>query len=166
MQGTKLKLIGKGTFTKAYLQPDGKVLVKSPCPVKEILSLGWCGNARFLPKIERIDHEEYIMPLYEKPRKLKEALLPVEYKFYLALREMHSNCWGKGLFGIIDAIKNSKLSPQRKKQMIEFAEGVANIGVEDIRFEISPRNVAVKNGKLILLDVFFSSSKLRSTRKR
>lgn len=160
-----MKLIGTGSFTKAYLRNDGKVRVKSSCPVKEVLAMGWCGNARFLPKIERVDFEEYVMPLYEKPKSLKQALKPTQYKFYQELRKIDRDN-PRGYYGILEAIKAANLTRTQKQNMIAFLDGVANIGQGDVRFEISPRNVAVKNGNLILLDVFFSFSKLQSTRKR
>jgi hypothetical protein len=53
-------------------------------------------------------------------------------------------------------LENRKLS----KVMCEAIEACANYG-SAIGFEISPRNVAVNNGKLVLLDVFYSISKLR-----
>ena len=56
-------------------------------------------------------------------------------------------------------LKNNRL----RTAMLEALEGCSNWG-SDIGFEISPRNVAVNNGKLVLLDVFFSKSKLKEIR--
>jgi len=45
-----------------------------------------------------------------------------------------------------------------RNSLQEAIDACANYG-SDIKFEISPRNVAVKNGNLILLDCFFVGSK-------
>ena len=52
-----------------------------------------------------------------------------------------------------------------KEVMIEALEACGNYG-SDVAFEISPRNVAVKDGKLILLDCFFMKSKLNQVRSK
>jgi hypothetical protein len=49
--------------------------------------------------------------------------------------------------------------------MQDAVEACANYG-SDVMFEISPRNVAVHNGNLILLDCFFIKSKLREVRDK
>ena len=50
-----------------------------------------------------------------------------------------------------------------KETMLEALDACTNCG-SDVAFEISPRNVAVKDGKLILLDVFFMKSALNEVR--
>lgn len=150
-----MKLIGKGAFTRAYLQDSGKVLLKSSCPVKEAISMGFCGDSRFIPEIKCVDFQKYEMPFYEKPKSLKKALKPDQWTFYSELRRLYNEYKMVGTGLIIAAFKGSKLTPTQKRNMIEFVEGVANIGYDDVGFEISPRNVAVRNGRLILLDVFF-----------
>jgi hypothetical protein len=44
--------------------------------------------------------------------------------------------------------------------MLDALDACANYG-NDVCFEISPRNVAVKNGKLVLMDCFFMADKLQ-----
>lgn len=39
--------------------------------------------------------------------------------------------------------------------MIGAAEACANYDYDEVRFEISPRNIAIDNNQLILLDTFY-----------
>ena len=52
---------------------------------------------------------------------------------------------------------------EEKEAICAHIQGLRDYG-EDICFEISPRNVAVDNGKLILLDCFFKRSALDELR--
>jgi hypothetical protein len=71
----------------------------------------------------------------------------------------------KGDFAYLDELRKqfNRLPKWAARALNEQIDGLMNYGA-DIRFEISPRNVAVKNGKLILLDCFFFASKLREVR--
>lgn len=165
-----LPLIGRGMFTRCYRYSKKEALCISCDPTKECIALGWTPTSRFIPEIEKLDYDGifslYKMPLYEKPKSLKGSLNKSDYRFYSDLRnlkvdyDLNSHRW---IYNIVRAVEQSKLHYARKDLMISFAESMANFGHE-LRFEISPRNVAVKNGKLILLDVFFFADKMRAVR--
>jgi hypothetical protein len=167
-----MKLIGKGAFTKAYLLPDGqtvKLVTNDPC--KECMAIGLGSDSPLFPKIEQDgwegDCRAYKMKFYPRVSSLKKALKAEHYELYKFLRNASFHPFFSGAQGIIDAIEKAfagKFS-EEKQAIAEHINGLRNYG-EDIRFEISPRNVAVENGKLILLDCFFFESVLFETRNK
>lgn len=162
----KPELIGKGSFTKCY-RIGRKVRLVSTDPAKECAALGWGSDSRLFPRIKRTETGVYEMEYFPKVKSLKAALRPDQYKLYRALRNINV-CPTKGDFAYLDELRKqfNKLLPKRvSKALNEQIDGLMNYGA-DIRFEISPRNVAVKNGKLILLDCFFFASKLREIPER
>lgn len=163
-----MKLIGKGAFTKAYLTDNGKVLLKSSCPAKECSALGWMPESKMFPNITRVDYGIYEMEYLPKSPSLKTALKPRQYRLYKALRAMQDNLFFENLHcndyqkfdNLHTAIKSLPSEFKNEKEKLQEAvDGLANYGL-DICFEISPRNVRVKNGFLVLLDCFFFKSKL------
>jgi hypothetical protein len=164
-----LQRIGKGAFSVAYLETETTVLVASEDPVKECMGLGWFPDSPLFPPVERIAYGLYRMPYYQKTAKLKESLDPDQWAIYQTLRRIyvkhfHSNNdydyldhW-RAEFG---ALADSEL----KETMLECLDALSNYGA-DIGFEISPRNVAVKDGKLILLDVFYFIKKVKAIREK
>lgn len=161
----KPKLIGRGCFTKCYRIGRNKVRLISTDPAKECAALGWGSNSRLFPRIKRIEMEVYEMVYYPKVKSLKAALQPDQCKIYQALRNIYlGTCSGDSSY--LDNLRKqfNKLPRRVARALNEQIDGLLNYGA-DIRFEISPRNVAVKNGKLILLDCFFFVSKLREVRR-
>jgi hypothetical protein len=160
-----LKLIGKGSFSTVYQLTPKKVLIKSVCYSKECLALFITGS--MFPKIEKIDYNEYHCEFYPKVKSLKNSLLPSEYEIYKELKNLYSSKLFsdlknnyQNLYSEFKKLKSKKASTQ----LIGALDELINYG-SDVKFEISPRNVAVKNGKLILLDVFFFKSQLMQTYK-
>lgn len=169
MNTTKgLKLIGKGTFTKCYELNDTTVLLKSSDPIKECMAHGWFPESGLFPKVEfsAIDGF-YEMEFYPRVKSLKNSLDTDQYQIYKDLQEVMKNIkYSDNMYDSCDLvydafeqIENEEL----KEVMIEALHACTNYG-SDVAFEISPRNVAVKNGKLILLDVFFMKSALNKVR--
>ena len=157
-----MKLIGKGNFTRAYLRQDGKVLLKSVCPIKECMSIGWFPESKLFPKLEYIDCDDhskfYLTEYYPKVSSLKNSLNKNHWAMYKELQQLQK-CFGVYKYDLLDywqktfpMIKNKKL----RETMMEALDACSNYGTS-IGFEISPRNVATKNGKLILLDCFFQA---------
>ena len=69
-----MKLIGKGSFTKAYLS-NNEVYLDSCDPIKECISFGWFPESRLFPKIENDSKSGmYKMKYYPKVRSLKNNL--------------------------------------------------------------------------------------------
>lgn len=166
MKLTKLvfetKYFARGTFTKAYLSTNKKnVKLVSSCPAKECFALGWCGDSSFFSKIERIEYEVYVLPYYPRVGSLKRSLKPLHYKLYQELRSLREyngrnyNELREHWIKQFSTISNERL----RDALCEALDGLGNYGL-DFGFEISPRNVAVKNGNLILLDCFFKVSSL------
>jgi len=166
MESTKLKLIGKGMFSKVYRVSEKEVIIKSFCPAKECMAL-FFDKSKYFPPIERIDYQEYKMPYYDKVSSLKTTLKPKQYQLYLELRKLSipytTNRYNK-LNEWENQFKTIKDKILRNNLLMAVGE-LSNYG-QDISFEISPRNVAVKNGNLILLDCFYSSDLVNKIRTK
>lgn len=171
MTSTKgLKLIGKGAFTKAFLNVDNSVILVSCCPIKECMSNGWFPDSELFPKLERVDsdvYSTYTMEYYPRLKGgLKANLDADQYAIYKTLRDLDGICTANpfnrfdALYKAFEGIECDDL----QEVMLEALEACSNYG-SDIGFEISPRNVAVKNGKLILLDCFYHIGTLTKVRK-
>lgn len=160
-----MKRIGKGLFSTVFLDGD-TVIVKSVCRAKECNALFGYGDSDLWPEIERIDYDDistYRMPFYERPKSLKKALDPDQWEIYRILRNFKPevrqwlNCYEKAIAQV------RAQNPELADALQDAVDNLANYG-SDMMFEISPRNVAVKDGKLILLDVWFFSSQAKEQR--
>jgi hypothetical protein len=161
-----LKKIGQGEFTQAYLrEADGKVVLRSCCPIKECMAHADF-PAPLFPKIKmvRVDDTDlnyyiYEMEYYPKVRSLKNNLDPDQYQIYKDLRNIdYVSCLNphdlySRYYEEFEKLENEDL----REAMLDALNDCANFG-SDIAFEISPRNVATKNGKLILLDCFLKAT--------
>ena len=169
------KLIGKGSFTKAYLLESGKVELRSCDPVKECMALWGFGDSYLWPIVERVDYEVYVMSYFPKTPSLKNSLEPRQYQLYNALRKLkpyinfkwsckiqdweYSDHWRKQFESLPPDFE------EEKQALLEAVDSLANYG-KDIQFEISPRNVRAVNGKICLLDCFFFVSQLQLVNSR
>ncbi len=171
-----LKSIGKGTFTKCYLNSCGESVTLITCdPIKECIANGWFPESELFPKVEHVDYCErtdrniYTMEYYPRTKGLKSVLDVDQWKIYQTLCKVyqglsyHSNIYEgyQKLYKAFESIQDQEL----REIMIDALDACSNYG-SDVGFEISPRNVAVKNGKLILLDVFFMRSTLKQIRSK
>lgn len=167
-----MKLIGKGAFSRVYRKNKNTVVIKSVDNVKECMSLGWFPKSSLFPSLKLIErHENYSIyesMYYEKVSSLKNNLIDFDYEFYNELKNLNSFYIG-GHNGYDHWYNEFKKLPNkfhhRKNVLLETLDALSNYG-SDIAFEISPRNVTVKNGKLILLDCFFFVSALREVREK
>ena len=173
-----LPLIGRGAFSTVYRKNAKTVLIKSVDPVKECMAMGWFPNSRMFPKTTRVailDDDQgtalYEQRYYPKAMSLKAALKPAEWEFYRELRGnvwMACNVFGNDPYKTLDSLRSvisnlpSKYA-RKKTALLGAIDALTNYGA-DIRFEISPRNVAVHNGRLILLDCFFMAGKAKEVR--
>ena len=158
-----MKLIGKGSFTKAYRKDSKTVILHSVDMVKECMSMGWFPSSNLFPTIKKLEYGEtstYEMKLYEKVTAPKKQLTSKHYETYKELRKIH----GSNADEIRGSISNSDISHKIKEHLNGAIDALMNYG-EDIVFEISPRNIATtKTGKLILLDCFYFRSALSKVR--
>ena len=175
-----LKLIGKGMFTKCYQLSSNRVLLKSTDPIKEALWFGEVDNFRF-PTLERRfdlesdvhDYRVYEMEYFPKMSSLKNNLDPSEWELYKLLHELDFAQAGfqpsqrhlkmEHTDNLQMLIEESYLPTDIKELLLEVINVIQNY-TDAIAFEISPRNVAIYNGKLILLDVFFDIHTLHRKR--
>lgn len=165
------KLIGKGTFSRAYQISETQVELVSTCPTKECYCL-FSQNNPLAPKIERVFGKEntYLMPLYPKMKAPKKQLNAQAYELYSALKRYALN--GEGCIGYHTFAKKINefggMTEEQKENICSLAGDVCNnMDCEDMRFEISPRNISCdEQGNLILLDCFFSSQALSSSWRR
>lgn len=167
METKKLKLIGRGLFSKVWRLNGSQVLVKSVCHVKECISMQWHNSENICPDITRIDDQTYTIEYFDKVSSLKDNLKASHYEIYKNLKSL-SVGYVPNKHNLFDAwykqfktIKNKRY----RLALIDMLETLTNYG-SDIEFEISPRNVAVKNGKLILLDVFFMQNQAVQQRSK
>lgn len=171
----KLKLIGTGLFTRAYRKGNSNVvLIKSECYVKECLSFKWHRNhSGIFPTIDRTAINEYEMNFYPKVKSLKKSLRPDQWEIYKELCTVfkdrlpyNKNYRDRGCryTALIEEITKANLPVKVKNDIVSVVESIGNWG-SDIGFEISPRNVAVDNGRLIMLDCFFMVSQARQKRE-
>lgn len=158
-----MELIGKGLFSKVYKFDKKRVLIKSVCLAKECNSL--FVDSIWFPKLEQIGENEYLCEYYPKVTSLKSALKPKHYELYKELRSINVYCHNERDYYFKLREEFCKVSNKSlRTALIEFLDDFNNYGT-DMGFEISPRNVAVKNGRLILLDCFFNRKQLREVRK-
>ena len=172
MDLSKLERIGKGTFTTCYRLNKKEVILETTDHVKECMSFGWGFDSSVFPTIEYVDegvycpkfdtnNKLYKSKYYPKVRSLKTALRPQQYELYKELRRLsidipQRDCefadeWRKAF----KTVSNKRM----REALLEAVDGLGNYGC-DVRFEISPRNVAVYRGRLVLLDCFFLKSQL------
>jgi hypothetical protein len=160
----KMKLLGKGAFSRVYAENNQTVIIHSICPVKEAMSLGWITGDRF-PVVERLEPEVYRMKRYDRWLTTKN-LCEADKKLYTILRRIYREYSVRdNVATIFEPLR--KDYPSEYEQLVQACYALANYSDSeyDIRFEISPRNIAVDNGKLIFLDVFYLSSVLESDRR-
>ena len=172
----KLKLIGKGLFSRVYDKGDGSVLIYSKDHAKECLSMQWHDNSMGLfPEVDRIDYLDngqfiYQCKKYTKVRSLKNTLDADQYTLYLELRALFSSlCYphnrNDNYHYLYDTFNSSTLDEDVRYSILDFLDALCNFGT-DMYFEISPRNVAVDKGKLVLLDCFFFGSQAIKARSK
>ena len=159
-----VKRIGSGAFTKAYLMENGRVLLRSCDPIKEAMALGWFPKSKYFPEIAVLDDGVYEMQYYPRVRSLKSALTPAQWGIYRSLRNIYNECGSKcqNYFDWYKVFEQEAADdynvPEDVVQVILEALDACSNYDTSVRFEISPRNVAVQDGQLVLLDCFYLQS--------
>lgn len=157
-----MKKIGQGLFSTAYM--DGEhVILKSICMAKECLALFGFGDSEYWPTIERIDSYVYRMPFYQPLKKVN--LSQDQWALYQALKA-HRQAFQSYVQRETSYDRYDRLYAhwQPFPFIQEALESLSNYG-QYIDIEISPRNVKVADGKLILLDIFFFTDQLKEIRR-
>ena len=169
-----LKLIGKGLFSKVFSNDMlDYVIINKNDYIKEAMSFNWFPESIHFPKIEDIEIEgEYYwkMKKYNKTKKIKGFLNENDYKFYTELRNIFKN---KPIiknkydsFNVLYKLfSESSLTEDQKDLMLEALNACSNYG-SDVDFEISPRNIFIDNGNLILADCFYIISQAEEIKRK
>lgn len=173
-----LKQIGKGAFSKVYLKNKRKVIIKTKDYTKRCYAYYIDIDNTLIPNTEDLgynqddlndDFEYYVQTFYPKVKSLKQNLTPFEYGFYKELQKLNYKQYSDNPYYGLDILRNLFESlPNkywRKKEMLQDILNALSNYDTDIKFEISPRNVAIKNKKLILLDCFYFQNQLEKARK-
>ena len=171
------KQIGKGLFSTVFKKDaEDFVTIITDDRIKECMAYFGLGGSDLFPSVERLDDPDnwsdlkaYRMEYFPKVSSLKNSLDADQWELYLKLREIAAfvRCNADPKYDYKNFDKYHELFskiPVYGEQLQMALNNLADYG-DDMRFEISPRNVAVKNGKLILLDCWFFISQLREKRK-
>jgi hypothetical protein len=169
------KKIGQGMFTTAYLNQAGKVTLVTFDKIKECQANFGLGGSDLFPSLERIDyfydnndvfHLVLEMEYFPKVKSLKNELCAEDWALYQDLRKIFKNkpILKRG-FEEYDYLYKQFEGLARGEELTEALCSCTNY-TDSLGFEISPRNVAVKNGKLVLLDVFFCKNQFEEVWKR
>jgi hypothetical protein len=159
-----LELVGSGKFSKVYRLNKKKVIIKSCDPIKGCMAMDMFPQSKLFPKIEFVDsftHEEYDFIMDYDPEVKSKTVIPKLNSYYQdmyrELRNLHFNRFNNFKEYQI-AVNKLKIKSYHKKALIEAFFAIMNfIDEEYIKFEISPRNVSTRNGRLILQDCFYSN---------
>lgn len=163
-----LKLIGRGMFSRVYAENDSTVLINSCDPIKECLASWGLADSELFPTLERVEYGCYSslfrMKRYNKVRAPKQELESWDYNVYLECRKLMSMSYDDN-YQFANCVKSLDLDEETKGALVEGFESCMNY-TNNVGFEISPRNIAVDNGKLILLDVFFDKNRVLAIRSK
>lgn len=148
-----MPLIGRGAFSKVYKKDSKTVIIVSRDKAKVAMASPEWPRARCFPKLIEKADGLYECKYYEPVRALKSNLGEDQWALYKALRDVFHNgaqdYWH--LRSCFWALKGWKAE---RRALLSALDVLSEYG-RDVRFEISPRNVAVHRGRLILLDCFF-----------
>ena len=151
------RMIGRGLFTRCYHKPgSNRVLLVSRCAAKYVLATEGYGSSSLFPPLKYLEEHVYEAPFY--PKESLNKLNSLHRAYYTCLRRMYvkamndywddfsiSNIYWEELFEDIPF-------PHLRKALLDAYRKLSPS--MEVNFEISPRNVKVHKGKLILLDVF------------
>ena len=183
------RLVSEYSTCMVNLLDDEVALLASCCPIKELYSLGWLpegfnlvpeGDEKtevsfpYCEKLNRFgdgNYKLYVMPVYEKFS--KSSVSPKQWEFYRLLHTLLDTCGTNKVQDVIALIRKggplvarmfSRFNEELEDWLCDALETTLNYG-DDIRMEVSPRNLAVDEyGRLILLDIFYSYNRLQQVR--
>ena len=165
-------------FTTAYLNEKEECILKTFDTVKMSISEGYCSEHRLFPPIERVGEIYHggksmvmlKMEYFPRVTSIKNNVSPRQWRLYKALRDVfRAVMMERGRWEYMDLLYDTfrKMPSEfanEKEALVEMVDQLRNY-MTFVGFEISPRNVAVKGGKLVLLDCFFDMDLLAKTRR-
>lgn len=177
-----LQLVGRGAFTRCYKESESTVLLVSCDPLKECAALFAQSYDKLIPKSARLDYDcdshgiawqLYRMQNYGKTQ--RNILSKLDLHNARLYRELYA-IFKKSIKGHYDLFNAFESLPEcfsdEKEILQDYIGDLCNsCDTDNLRFEISPRNVRAVSGQLILLDCFFDIKTLQQvnstkTRKR
>lgn len=155
------KLIGKGQFTKVYLFNPKQVILRSTDPVKEAMAIGLFPNSKLFPKIKLFDSMEFndfdYISTYDPDLKERSVLPKLNDYYKNMYRELQKIYFVYSRSDFFEQLNELKGIKKYHLDAIKYAFNslISYAKEHQIKFEISPRNVSTRNGRLILNDCFF-----------
>jgi hypothetical protein len=165
-----MKKIGKGAFSTVY-RKNNQVFYKSKDIVKEAMAYGFFPNSKLFPEIQFCYEEGFDFKGTYDPDMKSRSVIPKLNTYYQTmyreLKEFENKLFSKRASSMFcekaDCYQNFKnevgklkIRKHHKEALIGAFEALMNyVSAKQIYFEISPRNVSTKNGKLILHDCFY-----------
>ena len=161
------KRIGTGSFSQAYQQKDGKVIIVSDDPVKKLMSKGVLPDHRMFPKVTMIAPETrrtdgiYEMEYYSIVRDMPEE----EIRKQLSKRQWYLLSTLRTIYcanGSPEEIKKQLTRQMAKcfhREMHLLFTAIDAVHATGVRAncEFQCMNLAVRDGKIVFLDCFFPS---------
>lgn len=161
-------------FTICYrIEGTDRVLLDTICPIKHMIADGLFPKSQLLPKFNyhNYDNHDFLeAEFYPKVRSLKNNLDPDQWKKYQILRKLYMSTSIRDI--PIDNLSEFWENKFKELEDIELRDlmvgcmQVCSQYIDTVCFEISPRNVAVKDGKLILLDVLYDTNLLNELKEK
>lgn len=169
-----LPQLGKGLFSRCYKLDNSTVLIESYDPIKAAMADGKFPKSKLFPKVHHATnpfgrgYPFYKMKLYDLPKRptrkwLQSNLEEEQFALFSLLSELRQDvqdaaAWKDGTSRqqVWTDAYNDYLEPKHAKILVKAHRVCCEVG-ETIMLDCLPKNVAVDDGKLILLDCFYSS---------
>ena len=174
----KLPQVGKGGFTRCYQLDEDTVLLESYDPIKAVMADGLFPKSKLFPEVQRYENAPkksssfYTMRYFKgRPKRstkkwLQGILDSDQYVIYETLenlrKEVELSISGKRGINRQEVWNAAFMTLEDKKLgrlLVRANNACCTVG-ENIMFDCAPKNVAALNGKLILLDCFYSAKLL------
>lgn len=173
-----LPQVGKGVFTRCYQLDDETVLLESYDPIKKLMAEGRFPKSKLFPVVKSVKNpfgkggDFYTMVYYKgRPARstktwLKRELDEDQYELYLELVDLRKSVEDSilGVRGVDRRVVWNEafatLSNAKVGKLLIKANNLCCTVADNIMFDCAPKNVCPHNGKLVLLDCFYSTKLL------
>lgn len=157
-----LKVLATGSFSTAYIQENGRILLKTGDIPKQAMSDRLFPKHRLFPEVNYVGHEGskalYDMPRYKQGEIRKLLNTERQKRLYDALSEtLYQVNTNNSFAQNVEVLKRLPSEFYREKKAIIAAyEFICQFTNSELSMEHWDCNLAVKGGKLIMLDSFFT----------
>lgn len=167
------KKVKYGAFSKVTIYDDNPMVdILTEDHAKEAMVLGWFPDHPLFPEVlySYKPNVTYHMKKYDT-KFIKANLDPDQWQLYQLIKKIYkewlwldSSKYTVPELGTLFESHRSLLGDDITDALIGASDAMGNYSYR-VGFEISPRNCAVDNGKLILLDCFFNPEQLEQIRR-